>query len=124
LPAEGTALPSIISEATAHSNTLASAQPAPPPPAKGGQLQQPKLLASVAAVYPPLARAQRVQGDVVIDALIDTSGKVSTTKIITGHPLLQNAAADSVRLWKYQPAQLNGQAIPIHINVTVTFRLQ
>jgi TonB family protein len=124
LPTEGNALPSIITEATAHSNALAAAQPAPPPPTKGGQLQQPKLLASVAAVYPPLARARRVQGDVVVDALIDATGKVTATKIITGNPLLQSAAADSVRLWKYQPAHLNGEAIPIHINVTITFHLQ
>jgi TonB family protein len=124
LPTEGNALPSIITEATAHSNALAPAQPAPPPPTKGGQLQQPKLLASVAAVYPPLARARRVQGDVVVDALIDATGKVTDTKIITGNPLLQSAAADSVRLWKYQPAHLNGEAIPIHVNVTITFHLQ
>jgi periplasmic protein TonB len=124
LPTEGSALPSIITEATAHGNALGPAEPAPPPPTKGGQLQQPKLLASVAAVYPPLARAQRVQGDVVVDALIDATGKVTATKIITGNPLLQSAAVDSVRLWKYQPAHLNGQAIPIHINVTITFHLQ
>lgn len=124
LPTDGNAVPSIVTEATAHSDALAPAQPVAPPPMKGGQLQQPKLLGSVAAVYPPVARARRVQGDVVIDALIDTTGKVAATKIITGNLLLQSAAVDSLRLWKYQPAQLNGQAIPIHINVTITFRLQ
>ena len=124
LPAEGNAVPSIVTEATTHSDALAAAQPVAPPPTKGGQLQQPKLLASVAAVYPPDARARHIQGDVVIDALIDANGKVAATKVITGNPLLQSAAADSLRLWKYQPAQLNGQAIPIHINVTVTFHLQ
>jgi TonB family protein len=124
LPAEGNAVPSIVTEATTHSDALGAAQPVAPPPTKGGQLQQPKLLASVAAVYPPDARARHIQGDVVIDALIDATGKVTATKIITGNPLLQGAAADSLRLWKYQPAQLNGQAIPIHINVTVTFHLQ
>jgi TonB family protein len=113
-----------VSEATAHTGALAATQPAPPVPSKGGQLQQPKLLASVAAVYPPLARAQHVQGDVVIDALIDATGKVVATKAITGHPQLQSAAVDSLRLWKYQPARLNGEAIPIHINVTITFHLQ
>lgn len=124
LPADGNAVPSIVTEAAAHSDALAPAQPVAPPPMKGGQLQQPKLLGSVAAVYPPVARAGHVQGDVVIDALIDTTGKVTATKIIAGNPLLQSAAVDSLRLWKYQPAQLNGQAIPIHINVTITFRLQ
>ena len=124
LPAEGNAFPSIVSEATAHTDGLGSAQPAPPVPVKGGQLQRPKLLTSVAAVYPPLARAQHVQGDVVIDALIDATGKVAATKVITGNPLLQSAAVDSLRLWKYQPARLNGEAIPIHINVAITFHLQ
>jgi TonB family protein len=113
-----------VSEATAHTNALASAEPTPPPPSKGGQLQQPKLLASVAAVYPPAARAQHIQGDVVIDALIDPTGKVTAAKVITGNPLLQSAAVDSLRLWKYQPGRLNGEAIPIHINVTITFRLK
>jgi len=124
LPAEGNALPSIVNDATAHTDGLAPAQPAPPAPVKGGQLQQPKLLASVAAVYPPQARAQHVQGDVVIDALIDATGKVAATKVITGNPLLQSAAVDSLRLWKYQPARLNGEAIPIHVNVAITFHLQ
>jgi TonB family protein len=124
LPTEGNDVPSIVTEATTHSDALAPAQPLAPPPMKGGQLLQPKLLASVAAVYPPVARARHVQGDVVIDALIDTTGKVTAMKIITGNPLLQSAAVDSLRLWKYQPAQLNGQVIPIHINVTITFHLQ
>jgi periplasmic protein TonB len=128
LPADANALPSVIGESvvntTAHSNPLTPAEPAAPAPVKGGQLQQPKLLSSVAAVYPPLARAQRVQGDVTIDALIDATGKVAATNVISGSPLLQKAAIDSLRLWKYQPARLNGEPIPIHINVTIAFHLQ
>jgi periplasmic protein TonB len=128
LPADANALASVIGESvvntTAHSNPLTPAEPAAPAPVKGGQLQQPKLLSSVAAVYPPLARAQRVQGDVTIDALIDATGKVAATNVISGSPLLQKAAIDSLRLWKYQPARLNGEPIPIHINVTIAFHLQ
>ncbi len=127
LPADASAMPSILGEsvvnAPARSDPLASLGPAPPPVVKGGQLQQPKLLSSVAAVFPPLARAQHVQGDVVIDALIDATGKVAATKVITGNPLFQKAAVDSLLLWKYEPARLNGQAIPIHINVTISFHL-
>jgi outer membrane biosynthesis protein TonB len=44
--------------------------------------------------------------------------------VITGNPLLQSAAVESLRLWKYQPARLNGEVIPIHINVAITFHLQ
>ena len=121
------AVPGAISDAasnpTARANPLLLPAPAAPAPVKGGQLQQPKLLSSVAAVYPPLARTQRVQGDVVIDALIDATGKVAETKVISGNSLLQKAATDSLHQWKYQPAVLNGQPIPVHINVTIVFRL-
>jgi TonB family protein len=99
-------------------------EPAPVGPTKGGQLQQPKLVSSVAAVYPANARTQRIQGDVVIDALVDASGKVAEVKMISGHPLLQQAAMDSLRLWRYAPARLNGDPIPVHIKVSVSFRLQ
>ncbi len=116
----------IIGQSLSATAPQASSLPAPlaPAPPKGGQLQQPKLLSSVAAVYPPLARAQGVQGDVTIDALIDANGKVSATNVLTGNPLLQKAAVDSLRLWKYQPAKLNGEPIPIHINVTIAFHLK
>ncbi|PYU28512.1 MAG: hypothetical protein DMG31_19980 [Acidobacteria bacterium] len=128
LPADANGLPGVIGESvintTAHSNPPPPAEPAPAAPVKGGQLQQPKLLSSVAAAYPPFARAQRVQGEVTIDALIDATGKVAETKVISGNALLQKAAVDSLRLWKYQPALLNGEPIPIHINVTIVFHLQ
>jgi len=125
LPTGADALPravgETISDTMAHS-AFPTAQPAAPAPPMGGKLQEPKLLSSVAAVYPPLARTQHVQGDVTIDALIDATGKVSATTVISGNALLQKPAVDSLRLWKYQPAQLNGQPIPIHIKVTISFR--
>jgi len=105
-------------------NTLVAPEPAPVEPTKGGQLQQPKLVSSVSAVYPANARTQRIQGDVLLDALVDATGKVTAIKLINGHPLLQQAAMDSLRLWRYQPARLNGEPIPIHIKVSVAFRLQ
>jgi protein TonB len=101
------------------------ASPGPPPAAiKGGQLVQPKLISSIASAYPAAAKAAHVQGDVLIDALIDSTGKVAATKVINGSPLLQQAAVDSLRFWKYEPARLNGEPIPIHIKVNVNFRLQ
>jgi protein TonB len=109
------------SNTAVRANALPLAEPARPVPGKGGELQQPKLLSSVAAVYPPIAVAQHVQGDVTIDALIDATGKVSATSVLSGNPLLQKAAIESLRLWKYQPALLNGEPIPIHIKVTITF---
>jgi periplasmic protein TonB len=126
LSSDANASPNIIGQSLSSVTPQASALPAPavPAPRKGGELQQPKLLSSTAAVYPPLARAQGVQGDVTIDALIDANGKVSATNVLSGNPLLQKAAVDSLRLWKYQPAKLNGEPIPIHINVTIAFHLK
>jgi protein TonB len=125
LSVDANALPNIIAQSLSSATPQASALPAPavPAPRKGGELQQPKLLSSAAAVYPPLARAQGAQGDVTIDALIDVNGKVSATNVLTGNPLLQKAAVDALRLWKYQPAKLNGEPIPIHIKVTISFHL-
>jgi TonB family protein len=110
--------------ASMRNNVPAPAAPSPAAPASGGQLQQPKLIFSPPAVYPSQARAEHVQGDVTIDALIDATGKVSAMQTISGHPLLRQAAMETVRLWKYQPAHLNGQPIPIHIKVSISFHLQ
>lgn len=100
---------------------------APAPPAAqgpvGGMVQQPRLLRSAPLVYPQLAKLSRVSGDVVVDALIDTAGKVSTVKVISGPVLLQQAATDTVHQWKYEPARLDGQAVSMHLTVTVRFRL-
>jgi len=125
LSTDANASPNIIGQSLSSATAQASVLPAPALPAsrKGGELQQPKLLSSAAAVYPPLARAQGAQGDVTIDALIDANGKVSSTNVLTGNPLLLKAAVDALKLWKYQPAKLNGEPIPIHIKVTISFHL-
>lgn len=98
-------------------------QPSAPVPV-GGDVKQARLISSVAPVYPQLARNQRLSGDVVIDALVDVHGNVSTMKVISGPAMLHQAAMDALRQWKYQPATLNGQAMAMHLSVTVQFRLQ
>ena len=59
----------------------------------------------------------------VVDALIDATGKVTSVKLISGPVLLQQAALETVRQWKYEPARLDGQAVAMHLTVTVKFRL-
>src|SRR5919108_919152 len=102
-------------------------QPAPVPPVvrapSGGMVQQPLLIRSSPLVYPQVAKSSRVSGDVVVDALIDTAGRVTTVKVISGPVLLQQAAVDTVRQWKYEPARLDGQAVAMHLTVTVRFHL-
>lgn len=100
-----------------------SKQPSAPVPV-GGEVKAARLLSSVPPVYPQLARTQRLSGDVVIDALIDSNGRVAGMKVLSGSMVLHEAAMDAVRQWKYQPATLNGQATAMHLTVTVQFRLQ
>ncbi len=83
-----------------------------------------RLVSSAPPVYPPLARSQRVEGDVTVDALIDATGRMTTIKVISGPVLLQQAAVAAVQLWKYEPATLNGGAVPMHVTVIVKFRLR
>ena len=89
----------------------------------GGMVQQARLIQSTPPVYPALAKSNRVSGDVVLDALIDAAGNVTKVKVISGQVLLQQAAVDTVRHWKYEPARLDGQAVAMHLTVTVRFRL-
>jgi TonB family protein len=101
-------------------------QPAAPATAipVGGDVKQAKLISSVPPSYPALARNQRISGDVRIDALIDANGHVTTMNVVSGPTLLHQAAMDALRQWKYQPATLNGNTVPMHLTVTIQFRLQ
>lgn len=105
---------------------VAGNQPATPaaPVAVGGEVKQAKLISSVQPAYPVMAKQQHISGAVTIDALIDTDGRVTTMKVISGPALLQQAAMDALKQWKYQPATLDGKAAPMHLTVTLQFRLQ
>jgi protein TonB len=85
----------------------------------GGEVKTTRLISSAPPAYPPLARSQGVEGDVTLDALIDETGRVTRIKTISGPILLQDAAPAAVRQWKYEPATLDGKAVPIHLTVTV-----
>jgi TonB family protein len=101
-------------------------QPAAPeaPLAVGGDVKQAKLISPVAPVYPAMAKSQHVSGNVLIDALIDANGHVTTMKVVSGPALLHQAAMDALKQWKYQPATLDGKPTPMHLTVTIQFRLQ
>lgn len=108
-------------------------RPSPPPAAKpvqhlgpyhvGGLVQAPRLILKVLPVYPTLAKAIHMTGDVVIESVIDTSGNVTQMKLLSGPPLLTNAAFNAVSQWKYQPTLLNGVPVPVEMEVTVHFTL-
>jgi protein TonB len=93
------------------------------PLAIGGKVRAPQLISMVEPVYPPLARRTKVQGEVVIDAVIDTQGNVVEEHTVSGNEFLVGAAMDALRQWKYEPTVLNGQVFPVDLRVTITFRL-
>jgi protein TonB len=103
-----------------------NAQPSAPvtPLPVGGDVKQAKLISSVPPMYPALAKNQHISGNVVVDALIDANGRVTTMKVVSGPTLLQQAAMDALKQWKYQPAQLDGKPVAMHLTVTLQFRLQ
>jgi len=111
------------------SGPAVAAPPPPPPPPKqtriklGGNVQEAKIVARPNPVYPPLARQARIQGNVVLHAIIDKDGRVGELQVISGHPLLVQAALDAVKNWRYQPTQLNGDPVEVDTTITVTFVL-
>jgi len=87
----------------------------------GGALKPPRLVSSVLPAYPPIARETGIEGDVVVDTTIDSTGKVTEMKVISGPPVLRQSALDALRQWKYAPSMLNGQPIPVQMTVTLKF---
>jgi protein TonB len=112
--------------------------PPPPPPAPpgepvveeprqplrvGGDVKPPKLIHQEQPVYPRLAKQARVQGDVVLSAIINEKGEVVELKAISGPPMLFSAALDAVQRWKFEPTYLNGRPWPVAHEITIHFRL-
>jgi len=89
----------------------------------GGDVKPPRLIYGPAAIYPTLASQARVYGMVVIDAIIDEHGSVVQEKVVSGHPLLIQAALKAVSQRKYEPTILDGEPTPVDLRVEVTFRM-
>ena len=103
---------------------------APPPPKptqqrirQGGQVQAAKLTNKVTPMYPPLARQTRISGTVRLHAIIAKNGTVEQLEVISGHPLLVQAAVGAVRQWKYQATTLNGENVEVDTTIDVIFSL-
>ncbi len=64
-----------------------------------------KLKSQVAPTYPELARKMNITGVVKVQVTIAPNGSVKTVKLVGGHPLLANAAMDTVKKWRYEPAK-------------------
>jgi protein TonB len=101
----------------------------PPPPVpvahapRVSRMMEGNLLHKVQPAYPPLARAARIQGPVVLRAIISKAGTIENLQVLSGHPLLVPAAIDAVRQWRYRPYSLNGDPVEVETQVTVNFIL-
>ena len=97
--------------------------PAPAPANRGGVIQQARLLKSVSPEYPALAKSAGIGGNVVLDAVIDPAGLVTAVRVISGPLELRPAAVEALHRWKYEPARLDGQPVPMNIRVTLKFQV-
>ena len=100
---------------------------APPPPAApvrvGGDIKAPTKIKNANPVYPAIARAARMSGMVILEAVIDKEGNVKDLKVVRSAGVLDQAAMDAVSQWKYTPTTLNGQPVEVIMSVTVNFTL-
>jgi protein TonB len=102
-------------------------RPSVPPPSAtrriqvSGGVSQGFLIQQVRPAYPALAIAARVQGPVVLNALISRSGTIENLRLVSGHPMLVQAAIDAVRQWRYRPYLLNGEPVEVETQITVNF---
>jgi protein TonB len=106
------------------------ARPEPPPPQPptrpvrpGGAIREPVKVRNVAPVYPAIAQAARISGIVTIEAVIGTDGIVRDARIVSGVALLNQAALDAVRQWRYTPTTLNGVPVQVLMTVRVAFEM-
>jgi periplasmic protein TonB len=81
------------------------------------------LIHRVEPTYPTLAKAARVQGEVVLTAIISTAGEIENLQLVSGHPLLVPEAIAAVKQWRYKPYLLNGQPVEVETTITVIFSL-
>lgn len=81
------------------------------------------LIHQVKPVYPPLARQARIQGTVVLQALISKDGTIENLHLVSGHPMLAPAAIEAVKQWRYKPYYLNGEPVEVDTTINVNFTL-
>jgi periplasmic protein TonB len=101
----------------------------PPPPApnvrpfRTSSMLQGSLIHTIQPVYPPLARTARIQGSVVLSAVIGKDGSIKDLRALSGHPMLVTAAVNAVSQWRYRPYILNNEPIEVETQITVNFTL-
>lgn len=89
------------------------------------EVKKPEVLRRVSPVYPEPARRARVQGAVILEAIIDQRGNVTSVRVVRGLPMgLEQSAIQAVSQWKFQPATLAGRPVAVYFNLTVQFEVR
>jgi len=113
--------------------TAAAFTPPPPPPVPqritapvriSELVQQPRKIVDARPVYPDLARQARVEGTVILEAILDRNGRIDRVRVLRSVPLLDASAMEAVRQWRYTPTVLNGQPVQVLMTITINFQLQ
>ena len=113
---------------SSRTSTAARSPPSPKPPASGPLkvsegVAAAKLIYGPAPIYPRIALTARSQGTVKLEAVIAADGSIRNLRVVSGPPLLVNAAVEAVRQWRYHPTLLNGVAVEVLTEIDVNFTL-
>jgi periplasmic protein TonB len=100
----------------------------PPPlggshPIRVSNMNEGSLLLRVQPEYPALARSARVQGTVLLSAIISKDGMIQNLRVLSGHPMLVRAAIEAVKRWRYRPYILNNEPVEVETQISVNFSL-
>ena len=93
------------------------------PPLRISHMSEGDLVHKILPAYPPLARSARIQGQVVLQAVISKQGVIENLKVLAGHPMLVPAAIEAVRQWRYRPYVLNNEPVEVETQIIVNFSL-
>lgn len=100
---------------------------APPPPPQvvrvGGNIKEPKVVHRVEPEYPTLAIQARLSALIILEARVDTKGRVVSVNVLRGHPVFDETAIAALKEWRYQPLLLNGQPTEFVLSVTMNFSI-
>jgi protein TonB len=102
----------------------------PDPPRPSGPVRvadlpvSPVKIADARPIYPDIARAAHVEGTVIMVAVLDTTGRVTQLRVLKSAPMLDQAALDAVRQWRYTPSLYGGHPVSVLMTITVRFQLQ
>jgi len=122
----GGTLNGVLNSIVSSSNSVAVPKFTPVAPQRvriSSGVTQGLLIHRVEPAYPPLAKAARIQGNVVLSAVIDINGQIQNLQLVSGHPMLVPAALAAVRQWRYKPYLLNGTPVEVETTITVIFTL-